>query len=129
MMVFCMFFWLTLDIHSYSHLFQGKHIRGHSNNTWHFFGTFSTPPLPRVTFFNFWWLIFRPKLLWNIEWVQNKVSIEALSCFVTKRFPSKSIKNSVSKSKKRRCDTSLTPPPLRVSRIIWMTPYTSKSLC
>ncbi len=85
-------------------------LRGHSNNTWHSFGTFPPPP-PCVTFFNFWWLIFRPKLLWNIELIQNKVTIEALSCFVTKSFPSKSIKNSVSKSRKRRCDTSLNPPP------------------
>ncbi len=60
-----------------------------------------------MAFFNFWWLIFRPKLLWNIEWIQNKVSIEALSCFVTTNFSSKSIKICVLKSKKRRCDTPL----------------------
>ncbi len=89
------------------------YIRGHSNNTW---------PPPLCDIFNFWWLIFRPRLLWNIEWIQNKVSIDALSCFVTKIFPSKDIKNSVLKSKKEVWHFVEPPPPLRASRIIWMTP-------
>ncbi len=53
---------------------------------------------------------FWPKLLWNIKWIRDKVSFEASSCSATESFPSKSIKNSVSKIKK--CVQYLIDPPL-----------------
>ncbi len=95
-----------------------KYVRGHSNIMWHVFGTFHTP---RVTFFNFWWLIFRPKMLWNIKWIRNKVSLKALSCFLTKSFTFKSIKNCVLKSKKKYVWHFVYPP-----HIIWKAPYCGK---
>jgi hypothetical protein len=74
---------------------------GHSNYTWHFF----------VTLFSFKSLIFMQKLLWNIKWIRNKVSFEALSCIVTKNFPSQTINNRALISKKRLCDISANPLP------------------
>ncbi len=54
-------------------------IRGYSNiirDT--FLALFWTPALPPCeTFFNFWWLIFRLKLLWNIKCIRKKVSFDA----------------------------------------------------
>ncbi len=81
-------------------------VRGHSNNTWHFFSSFLITPPPSVTFVKFRWLIFWLKSLWNIKWIRIKVSFKAFSCFVTQSFPSKSIKSSVLKAKKSVCDTS-----------------------
>ncbi len=54
---------------------------GHSNNTWHFFGTFMTPSPSRVTFLIFWSLIFRSNLPWTVKYNMKKVSLEAKIMF------------------------------------------------
>ncbi len=73
------------------------------------------PACPCVIFFNFWWLIFGLKLLWNMKCNRKKVSFEALSCFVKKKFPFKSIENSVLKTKKVCVTLRRPPPPLSVT--------------
>ncbi len=70
---------------------------------------------PRVTFFSFKSLIFKPKLSQKIKWNRKKVSFEALSCPEKRIFTSFGIKNRVLKSKKSVCDISATPPPLSVT--------------
>ncbi len=91
----------------------------HSNNKWHFFWLFSDPLCDIVQY-------LMTKLLWNKKW--NKVSFESLSCFVTKSFTSKSIKNSVSKSKKSCCDTSSNPLPLPRCHILFEWPLIHKKV-
>ncbi len=86
---------------------------------------FWPPPPPRVTFFNFWWLIFRPKLLWNMKWIRKIVSFETLSCILTKKFTSKSIKNSVSRAK-NVCVTLRRRPPPPPPRVTY---YLNDPLC
>ncbi len=89
---------------------------------WHF----SDPPPPRVTFLYFSSLIFRQNLLWNIKWICNRVSFEALSCSLTNYAAykiTKALKTAFLKAKKVCVTFRLTPPPPpKVPRIIWMTP-------
>ncbi len=82
--------------HTFTFLVQ----RGHSNYTWHFLGAFLPPP-PCDIF---------PFLITDF-----KTQIALIDDL-------ESILNSVSKSKKKLCDTLSTPPPMRVSRMIWMNP-------
>ncbi len=55
------------------------------------FLTFFRPPPPRVTFFIFWSLIFRPNLLWTVIYIIKKVSLEAQKklCIPNSLFPQK----------------------------------------
>ncbi len=49
----------SLIDHSKDELENWTALRGHSNNTWHFFGTFLTPPPPvwHFSFSNHWFLV------------------------------------------------------------------------
>ncbi len=72
-----------------------------SNNILH-----SSTPLPYGISI-FLSLIFNPNLYW-IKWIRKKLPFEAKMCFQIKDFTSKSLWNSVSKSKKNIRDTALT---------------------
>jgi len=90
-----------------SYIFQ----RSYSNNTWHFFGNFLTPPPPvwHLTFLmsvfkNFFYFTFifdfnlvssfdyyyyNNQMLRNVTWTSEKVPYKALSYFQTRLFTSK----------------------------------------
>ena len=52
-------------------------VRGNSNNTWHFFGTFLTPPPLYVTFYFFKNLFSETSRRWTVKWSKKKVSFKA----------------------------------------------------
>ncbi len=100
------------------------YLRGHSNNTWHFFGPFPPPPPPHVTFFLFFDHWFSSLICFEL---QNKYEGKYLwkpVLAVKQNFsPAKALKTVFQRVKKYVWH-SVDPPPPRISRIIRMAPYT-----
>jgi len=104
-----MWYWKGFDLKEGSHASKQ---RGHSNNTWHFFGPFLTSP--RVTFYFFKWLLFR-LICFEILNVQlRKYIIQPVKqgCLLPK-----TIISSISGGKKFVWHIIESPPP-EMSRII-----------
>ncbi len=109
------------NIHTYS--LTHKHtLRGHSNNTWHFLSTFLTPPPPvwHFSIFDDWFLGLNCSKISNE--LERKFLLGPYLALWQKVSCPKAIIPSFLKQKKV-CVTFRRPPPLWVSRIIWMTPY------
>ncbi len=70
------------------------------------------PLSPRVI--NLWWLIFRPKLLWNMKFIIKKFLLMPYHASKQKSFTSKSIKTVLQKAKKV-CVTLRRPPSTNVT--------------
>jgi len=83
-------------------------IKGHSNNTWHFFWHFSDnrPPPPSVWHFTFLMSVFKTCKLGNMKWTRQKPNFAFKQDFSL----SNNIINSVSRSKTSLFDILSTSP-------------------
>jgi hypothetical protein len=100
-----------------------NYVRGHSKNTWHFFGSFHPTP-PFETCFCFWSLIFKLNLPKTVKWTMKNYLQEPNLAGPQNFSLPKALKKCFQVLIKSVWQTQCWPPPSpKMSPIIWTAPY------